>query len=281
MKTIGFVDYYISEWHANEYPAWIKEANEKLGEDFVLKYAWAELDISLVDGVTTDEWCEKYGVEKCQTIEELCQKADYILVLAPSNPETHLRYAQEVLKYKKNTYIDKTFAPDYQTAQKIFEIANTYGTKFFSSSALRYSTELADLIDSKGVITQGGGGNLDEYIIHQVEMVVKTINATATKVRVEKQGDNQYICTVAFENGKQATLVYAPCFGFSICAQKADGGFVNRGIASDFFKALIEDILRFYVSGETSFNVKQTLEVMKIRGGIIEAKNSLGNWVEL
>ena len=36
MKTIGFVDYYISEWHANEYPAWIKEANEKLGEDFNL-----------------------------------------------------------------------------------------------------------------------------------------------------------------------------------------------------------------------------------------------------
>jgi hypothetical protein len=131
------------------------------------------------------------------------------------------------------------------------------------------------------VITQGGGGNLDEYIIHQVEMAVKTMNAKATKVRVELQGDNQYLCTVAFENGKRATLIYAPCFGFSICAQKQDGGFVNRGIASDFFKALIEDILRFYKSGETSFCTCQTLEVMKIRGGIIQAKNTLGEWVEL
>ena len=281
MKTIGFVDYYLSEWHANEYPAWIKEANEKLGEDFELKYAWAELDKSLVDGVSTDEWCAKYGVEKCETIEELCQKADYILVLAPSNPETHLKYAEKVLKFKKNTYIDKTFAPDYATAQRIFEIAKENGTKFFSSSALRYSTELCDLVDSKCVITQGGGGNLEEYIIHQVEMAVKTMNAKATKVRVELQGDNQYLCTVAFENGKRATLIYAPCFGFSICAQKQDGGFVNRGIASDFFKALIEDILRFYKSGETSFCGCQTLEVMKIRGGIIQAKNTLGEWVEL
>ena len=123
MKTIGFIDLYLSEWHANNYPEWIRQACEKSGDDFVVKYAWAEEDVSPVDGVTTDEWCEKYGVEKCNSIAEVCEKADYILVLAPSNPETHLRYAKEVLKYKKNTYIDKTFAPDYATAKEIFDIA--------------------------------------------------------------------------------------------------------------------------------------------------------------
>ena len=84
MKTIGFIDYYISEWHANNYPAWIKEASEKMGEDFVVKYAWAEEYVSPVDGKNTDEWCKKFGVEKCETIEDLCEKADYILILAPS-----------------------------------------------------------------------------------------------------------------------------------------------------------------------------------------------------
>ena len=24
MKTIGFIDYYLDEWHANNYPAWIR-----------------------------------------------------------------------------------------------------------------------------------------------------------------------------------------------------------------------------------------------------------------
>ena len=35
MKKIGFVDYYISEWHANNYPLWIKEACEKAGLDYI------------------------------------------------------------------------------------------------------------------------------------------------------------------------------------------------------------------------------------------------------
>lgn len=281
MKTIGFIDYYISEWHANNYPAWIKEASEEMGEDFVVKYAWAELDKSLVDGVTTDEWCEKMGVEKCATIQEVCEKADYLLVLAPSNPETHLRYAQEVLKYKKNTYIDKTFAPDYETAKKIFDIAAQYGTKFFSSSALRYGSELDDLKDIEHVVTTGGGGNMPEYIIHQTEMVVKLLNAKPTKVRVEAQGQKQNVCSVEFEGGKKATMVYSNSYGFAINAQRADGTSENRAITSNTFNRLIRDILRFYLTGETSFDVNQTLDVMKIRGSVVRGLNALGEWKEV
>ena len=113
MKTIGFVDYYISEWHANNYPAWIKEAAEKLGVDYAVSYAWAEEYVSPVDKRNTDEWCRDFGVERCESIAELCEKSDFIIVLAPSNPEKHLAYASEVLKYGKRTYVDKTFAPDY------------------------------------------------------------------------------------------------------------------------------------------------------------------------
>ena len=49
MKKIGFVDYYISEWHANNYPEWIKRANEKLGTDYLVSYAWAEENLSPVN----------------------------------------------------------------------------------------------------------------------------------------------------------------------------------------------------------------------------------------
>ena len=48
MKKIGFVDYYISEWHANNYPEWIKRASEKLGTDYLVSYAWAEENLSPV-----------------------------------------------------------------------------------------------------------------------------------------------------------------------------------------------------------------------------------------
>ena len=174
-KSIGFVDYYVNEWHANNYVGWIREVCEKLGEDFEVKYAWAELDSDPNEGVSTDEWCEKYGVEKCDSIDEICEKSDYIIVLAPSNPETHLRYAEATLKYGKNTYIDKTFAPDYKTACRIFDIAKSHGTAFFSSSALRYGPELRNTVGACSMVTTGGGSLFDEYVIHQVEMIVKSL----------------------------------------------------------------------------------------------------------
>ena len=137
MKKIGFVDYYISEWHANNYPAWIANACQKLGADYEVAYAWAELDVSPKYGETTAQWCEQKGVIQCNTLAELCEKSDVIVILAPTDPQTHLKYATEVLKYGKRTYIDKTFAPDLATAQQIFALGKKYNTPFFTSSARR------------------------------------------------------------------------------------------------------------------------------------------------
>ena len=163
MKTIGFIDYYLSEWHADNYPLWIKEICEKTGKEFCVAYAWAEMDKSPIDGKTTDEWCKEFNVQQCNSIAEVCEKADYVLILAPSNPEKHLQYAKEVFKFGKNTYIDKTFAPDNATAEEIFALAENYGVKFFSSSALRYAEELVGKENAKAVMTTGEGSNLEVY----------------------------------------------------------------------------------------------------------------------
>lgn len=277
MKTIGFIDYYISEWHANNYPEWIKEICEKEGKDFCIKYAWAEEYVSPVDGRNTDEWCKEFGVERCETIEELCEKCDYILILSPSNPEKHLGYAEVALKYKKNTYIDKTFAPDYETAKKIFDIAEENGTKFFSSSALRYSEELDEFKGSNSIISFGSGRLFDEYIIHQIEMVQKIAEEKPTAVRVEKQGE-QYFTTIKYENGKMATMIFADIFPFQIYGRKDAEEGVYKTMESPFFKNLLSDILRFFESGEVSFDPEQTLSVMKIREAAIKGKGDLGNW---
>ena len=276
MKKIGFVDYYISEWHANNYPVWINEICEQTGEDFCVCYAWAEQYISPVDGRNTDEWCAQFGAQRCETIEELCEKSDYIVILSPSNPEKHLEYAKKVLPYGKNTYIDKTFAPDYATAKEIFDIAEKYGTKFFSSSALRYATELDNMVDAEVATITGGGSNIDEYIIHQIEMLVKVISAAPTAVRVERQG-NQYICNVDFKD-KKGTMFYADGAPFSAFAEK-NGTTSYKSMKSDFFKLLLTDILRFFKTGEVSFDTQQTLAIMKIREAVLLGKNTLGEWI--
>ncbi len=279
MKKIGFIDFYISEWHANNYPAWIKEISDKTGDGFTVAYAWAEQDVSPVDGRTTDEWCHEFGVTKCKSIHELCEKSDYILILAPSNPEKHLGYAKEALKYGKRTYIDKTFAPSYAEAKQIFDVSDEYGTPFFSSSALRYADELKN-IKASSVITTGGGGNYEEYIIHQIEMAVKLLGACDGRVKVEKCG-NEYISQIVFENGTEAALIYGCAYPFSVHLSKENGGAAHLPVNSHFFNNLIEDILHFYNTGEKSFDGEETLCVMRIREALINAKEDLGKWIEM
>lgn len=271
MKKIGFIDYYVSEWHANNYPVWIKEL---CGDELAVSYVWAEEYISPVDGRNTDEWCAAFGAERCESIEELCEKSDYIVILAPSNPEKHLGYAKEALKWGKNTYIDKTFAPDYATAKEIFDTAERYGTRFFSSSALRYAAELDALVGAEGVTVTGGGGSVEEYIIHQAEMLVKLTDSEPLAVRVEKQGE-QYICSVRMENGRAGTMIFAGGAPFGIYT---DG---YTSIGSDFFRGLIADMLRFFREGTLSFDGAQTLKVMKIREGVIKGKDALGEWIKV
>lgn len=283
MKTIGFIDYYISEWHANNYPKWIKKANEELGYDFVVKYAWAEKEVSEVDGKTTDEWCAEYGIEKCGTIEELCEKSDYLLVLAPSNPETHLRYAETALRYGKNTYIDKTFAPDFATAEKIFALGRKYGTKFFSTSALRYAEELKDYAGRCDAATVfGSGASLEEYVIHQVETLVKLMGVGAEKVRLERTED-QYTLRFLYKDGRKANMVFLETYGLpaGFIPHTADRESAYVAIGSDFFAGLIADILRFYRTGEQPFDPAETMEVMKIRQAVLEAKAEEEEWCEI
>ncbi len=280
MKTIGFVDFFIDEWHANTYPGLIKNYNEKFGTDFQVKYAWAEIDGP--DGKkTTKEWCDAFGAEQCDTIAELCKKADYVVVLAPSNPEKHLKYAEEVFKAGQSPYIDKTFAPDLATAQKIFDLANENGVKFFSSSALRYADEIATRLgNSTAVFTTGGGGNYPEYIIHQIEMAVKCLGIGAEKIKYTKTSDQEWV-DVVYNNGKTIKMLYSPWMPFTCVSTNDDGRSEFRSINSAFFDNLIADILNFFTTGELSFDVAETLEVAKIREGSIKAREKENVWINL
>lgn len=280
MKKIGFVDFYISEWHANNYPMWIKEAAEKLGVEYQVSYAWAEEEISPLDGVSTGEWCEKMGVEHCQSLSELCEKSDVIVILAPTNPEKHLEYAKAVLPYGKRTYIDKTFAPNLEIAKEIFAVGEKYGTPFFSSSALRYSDEVAEIKDAKNIVLNGGGSNLEEYVIHLVEMAVSLLKSPARRVKVDCFG-KQRICNVITENGAKAAMVYSPAITYSVIAENSEGEVVHKAVKSAFFVNLIADMLRFFEDGIVSFDVQETLEVMRLRDGILKADKAEGEWIEL
>ena len=269
MKKIGFIDLYLSEWHANNYPAWIDEQSKKLGLDYKVTYAWAEQDVSPRDGVTTEQWCENNGVIRCDTLEEVCEKSDVIIILAPSNPETHLGYAEKVLSYGKRTYIDKTFAQNEKEAKAIFEIGEKYGTPFFSTSALRYADGLSDLAGSDSIIVTGGGSNLPEYFVHIAEITVKIMGLNSFSVTAYKNG-TQTVFRVTYKDGRDATLIYGKAMPYTVYSAKGDNEqLVNLG--GNFFNGLISDILNFFETGETSFSPEDTLEVIRLRDAALQA----------
>ena len=279
MKKIGFVDFYLSEWHANNYPNWIKEVCADKGYEYELAYAWAEQDISPVDGVSSAEWCATFGAELCPTLEELCEKSDVIFILAPTNPEKHLPYAKVVLPYGKPTYIDKTFAPSLEAAKEIFAIAEKHGTPFFSSSALRYEAALDDVADCRSITVFMSGRTADEYIIHDIEMVVKKLGVGANKVMCVLNG-NQHFFHLGYADDRSACLVYAP-FGLpgsTIMESATEGKTVKS--RSAIFNELIADILRFFGKKTVSFDVAQTLEAMKIRDAVLASRDNCGQWIE-
>lgn len=280
MKKIGFVDFYISEWHANNYPAWFKEANENLGLDYEVAYFWAEQDVSPVDNVTSAQWAEKMGITQLGTIEELCEKSDVIVLLAPSTPEKHLEYAEKVLPYQKRTYIDKTFAPDLETTEKIFAVAEKYGTPFFSTSALRYAEELKEFTDVKNLVITGGGRLFEEYLIHNCEMAVSLLKKRIVKVKTEKMG-KQYFCRAKTDDDNEIGIVFSQGLGYSITAETEKGELIHKDVTSSFFLNLISDMLKFFEDGKTPFDTKETIEVMRLRAGLIKAAENDGEWLEV
>jgi hypothetical protein len=282
MKKIGFIDYYISEWHANNYPKWMDAYVKEAGLDYKVAYAYAEIEKSPVDGVTTDEWCEKFGVERINTIKELVEKSDYIIILAPSNPETHLRLCEEAFKYAKGKrmYIDKTFAPNYETACKIFELAKENDITCFSTSALRYSPDLINNLGEKNLATYYAGSNLVEYIIHQVESIVKFYGIGASKIKCEVDGEVHKF-EVAYKDGRLGRINFKKDYADYIEVERHSGKIDTISLSGGFFTGLTKAIIDFFETGKIDFDVNEILEVMKIRDALLISKENIGKWIEI
>ena len=271
MLKIGIVDYYMSEWHANNYPAWLIKAGEELGIEAAVTMAWAEREDSPRDGVTTDEWCAKNNAERAESIEALCEACDAIMILAPADPDKHLGYAKAVLPFGKPTFIDKTFAENLEMAKQIVALAEQYGTPFFSSSALRFAEELKNFTDVQNVILTAGGRSPEEYLVHPLEMAVLLLDDPVERVSVVRQGE-QLLCSTETAQGKHASVVFAEKLPYTLTVEDSAGG-GYAAIRSDYFGGLMKAILRFFAEGDCPVDVAQTLEIMRVRDMLLNAAN--------
>ncbi len=277
MIKIGFIDYYLDEWHALNYPKFIKA---QFGDEFKVAYAYAEKDKE--GGMTTDEWCKEFDVERCDSIEEVVEKSDCIIVLSPDNPERHLDLCRIPLASGKRVYVDKTFALTKDIAKEIVAIGESNNTPFFSTSALRFSNELAD-VPREGIcfINSRGPGRFDTYAIHQIEPIVVLMGSKVK--RIMSVGSGYETMVIEFEGGRRAVMSHYDWKGvdFEMIVNYEDGSIYKVPQMTGYFDNFINKLCTFFKTGETFADHDETISVM----GIIEAGNKAisnpGEWVEV
>ncbi len=281
MKKIGFIDYYIDEWHANNYPAFIRES--ALGAEFEVALAWEEMTPE--GRKPLEEWCREQKVGKAGSIAEVIEKCDCLVVLSPDNAERHEDLADLPLRSGKPVYIDKPIAPSLAAAKRLFEKAEKHQTPMMSSSALRYGSALVNAIKDQiagkpaRFVSTRGPGDWATYAIHQVEMLVMTLGTGATRA-MACGNDQVNLLVVDYPDGRRGLVEQIPEHTFQVSAQ-----FGGESLAidemDDFFPRFIDAMLGFFQTGKSLVPKAETLEIAALLEAGAGALLTPGKWVKV
>ncbi len=277
MKKIGVIDYYLDQYHFENYPAWIKEASKGAME---IAYAWAMVEHE--GGKSNAQCCEEQGIQLFSSIEEVIEKSDCLIVMSPDNPEMHEELCALPLASGKPTYVDKTFAVSRQAALNIVEMARQGKTPFFSTSALRYSKEYRNVAkEDIEAISSRGPGMFGNYGIHQLEPIICMMGAGVEKIMYV--GTESTPCFILrSRDGRFAAMTQLgwEC-DFSVAINyKGDHAVVING-ASDFYQQFIVELVGFFEDGRPRVPAEETLQIITILEYGHKAMEQPDTWVEL
>ncbi len=272
---LGFIEYYLDEWHANHYPEWLRAAS---GGEMEVGFAWAMAD-SPNGGLSSAQWCEKHHVAPCSTQEELIEKSDGILVLSPDNCELHEKLCRLALRSGKPCYVDKTFAPDKASAQRIFKAAEESGTPCWSTSALRFAEEYRG-VKRDGILAANSWGpyGYETYSIHQLEPLVMLMRSPARRVMALK-APGWYLLNIEFSDGRCASISgYGHGSPFVMNLSGSDGSAIVE-IKSDYFHNFILALVDYFRTKKIPVAHEETVAIMALREAGKKALGRPGEWV--
>lgn len=274
---IGFIDYYLDEWHANAYPAMLKEQSHG---NIEVAYAYGMIP-SPITGKTSKEWCQEYGTILCQTMEEVAEKADALIVLSPDNCEMHETLSEIPLKSGKRTYIDKTFAPSREAAESMFALAERSGTPCYSTSALRFAEEYSSCKGRRlNAAAFWGPNDIDTYSIHQLEPLIMLMGGNVRRVMaLIKEKWTELL--MEWDDGRISSMVCTGGNSPFTANLSFDTGCETVTVTSDFFHAFIENLVRFFETGEIPVSHKETIMIMAVREAGLKAMEMPGEWIKL
>jgi predicted dehydrogenase len=214
------------------------------------------------------------------TPEEIIGQVDGVLI-ADDGTRKHQQAALPFLKACVPTFVDKPLSTDADEARRIIEAARANGTPFFSSSALRFATEIQDrraLADKVGEITTICGVGVNELIfygVHPLEAIVTLMGPGIASVRNVGQ-PGEAVVRLRFKDGRQAVMiVYEKGFGYTLeLTIHGTKGHLHVPFmdSAGFYTNMLSAFLDMVETGKPPFPAEDTLEIIK---ALVLAKQSV------
>lgn len=231
---------------------------------------------------------DTWGVEFVDSIEELCEKVDAVL-LASVDGRPHLAQVRPVFRAKKRVFIDKPLTASYADAREVVRLSRETGVPFFSSSSLRFVADVQAIrhSDRHGGIQSAftfGPENLEPhhpdlfwYGIHAVEMLYTLLGPGCDQVTRVKTDSGDAVVG-RWKDGRIGTMR-------GLIQGRQEYGALAFGMKAVLatplpmktdYRGLLVEIVKFFQTGVPPVPPEETLEIMafmeaaelsKARGG--------------
>ncbi len=287
MLKIGFADYYLNNWHADHYPGFLRDVINRYGYDAQVTHAFGIHDAPPEGGLSTAQWCAQRNIRPTESMEQLADSVDAIMVIAADNSAWHEEVCQLPLRSGKPVFVDKTFAPSLAAGKRLFALAEKHGTPVFSSSAQRYCQDILDYQASHKekprFVSTVGPHSLDSYAVHQLEPIVSLMGVGVKRLKAFSVGSQVTQLILDYGDGRLASFTQTPQPWAEFNFMVSDGETGQRLKSDDrnFYHNLAKAILDFFVHGVCSVRKEETLEILAIIDAARTARNNPDMWFDI
>ncbi len=287
MLKIGFADYYLNNWHADHYPGFLRDVINRYGYDARVTHAFGIHDAPQEGGLSTAQWCAQRNIRPAESMEQLVDSVDAIMVIAADNSEWHEEVCQLPLRSGKPVFVDKTFAPSLAAGKRLFALAEEHGTPVFSSSAQRYCQDILDYQaahkEKPRFVSTVGPHSLDSYAVHQMEPIVALMGVGVKRLKAFSVGSRVTQLILDYGDGRLASFTQTPQPWAEFNFMVSDGETGQRLKSDDrnFYHNLAKAIMDFFVHGVCPVQKEETLEILAIIDAARTARNDPDVWFDI
>lgn len=279
--------------HVTAFTALLNDPNAKdhvAGGTVVVAFKGGSPDIpSSADRVEgyTKELREKYGVKIVDTIEQLCNECDAVMIESVDG-RPHLEQARAVIKAGKPLFIDKPMAGSLRDAEEIFRLAHKNKVPVFSASSLRFAKSTQAVRNgSIGKVLRAETSSpsplephhpdLFWYGIHGVESLFTVMGVGCESVTRTTTADGKIEVTGTWRGGRTGIFREGKEYRGTAHGEKGEAAIGNY----DGYAVLVEQIIKLFQTRVSPVPEQETLEILAFMEAADQSKREGGKPVKL